>query len=433
MVVNKFYRCKVCGETIRLRYQVGYCKMPINLYCPKCNTHFSGEVSPNNDLSIVFSLNNAIECDEIESGGYVAELSPEFLTIKYQENKSRLLPGVTPFLRYSLSKMKDENFEKRVQRIIHLAVESKEYASQIETLFNLLNTNDVSLIRNYIDTLDNEYLLFYRKHSNVDNLSTKLDYVLFAKQYSKSLINSSLLPKTHDSIDGLFRCFNTIINRNDKNEYKRLLKYLDEKNYFGLLFKEIPVFVVNYIDSFKQFVPCYLEYDNLGHIDFEELGISSADACKMCEIYSNGFELMGRIIDPSIALDNLYSHMSFDNFGSGRTNFAEELAKYKSKFNKVEHFSEIDDSICCSFYRGLLNNRIRNPIAHYDWKIDGLTQSITFTDRIKGVDTTMYLAELVFKCIDVFNSVFFAWEVLYQLFKAKLTLIDKIGLNYSFK
>ena len=432
MVINKYYKCKLCGETLRIRYQIGYCKMPINIYCPRCNTHFNGAISPKEDLSILFSLNNVIECDEVESGGYIIELSPEFLTLKYQVNESRLFPGLTPFMRYRLKNSNDSN-DETIQRIIHLAVESNDYSNQIETLFNLLNKNDISLIRNYLNSLNNEYISFFKSRSNLDSISTKLDYLLFVKQYTKSLIGSSLLDKTNKNINTLFKSLDTIRNRNDINEYKRLLKYLNENDYFSTMLNEIPKYVVSYIGNFKQFVPCYLEYKNADSIDYNEIGISSADAEKMCELYSNGFELLGRIIDPSIAFDNLLNRMCFDNFGNGRTNFKNELSKYKSKYNKVKHFSELDEYVCCSFYRDSLNNGIRNPIAHYDWKINGLTQELTFKDRIKGIETNIYLTELVFKCIDVFNSIFMAWEVIYQLFKAKLLLIDKVGFNYRFK
>ena len=196
MVINKFCKCKVCGETLRIRYQIGYCKMPINLYCPKCNTHLSGSVSPEDDLTISFSLNNVVECDEIESGGYVIELSPEFLTIKCRVNESRLLPGATPFMRFCLNNDNNDlkEYEERIHRIINLAVKSKEYANQIEILFNLLNKNDISLIRNYVESLNNEYISFYRERSTLDKISTKLDYLLFIKQYTKSLIVTSPSP-----------------------------------------------------------------------------------------------------------------------------------------------------------------------------------------------------------------------------------------------
>ena len=304
MVTNKFYKCKVCGEIIRIRYQVGYCEMPINVYCPKCNTHFSGVISPKEDLSILFSLNNVIECDEVESGGYTIELSPEFLTLKYQINKSKLFPGLTPFMRFRLKNNNDAD-DETIQRTIHLAIESNNYANQIETLFNLLDKNDIPLIRNYLNSINNEYISFFKSRSNLDNISTKLDFLLFIKQYTKSLINSSLLDSTHSRINTLFESLDKIRKRNDYNEYKRLLKFLDQGDYFSMMLNEIPKYIVNFIDNFKQFVPCYLEYKNASDIDYSEIGISCADAGKMCELYSNGFELLGRIIDPSIALDNL--------------------------------------------------------------------------------------------------------------------------------
>ncbi len=81
---------------------------------------------------------------------------------------------------------------------------------------------------------------------------------------------------------------------------------------------------------------------------------------------------------------------------------------------------------------GVLDNIIRNSIAHNSIEIDGLNQIITFIDKHKEKRKELKLSFLDFgkRCIDLYSSILIIWEYYYQLLKYKLMMIDKCSPNY---
>jgi len=99
MVVNSYYECEYCKTKLRLRYQVGYFDIPVNIYCPKCNSHISGSIFIDNDnISISENLIGAIKVSH-EDYEYVYELSTEFLVDKCKTKEETKPFDLTMFMR----------------------------------------------------------------------------------------------------------------------------------------------------------------------------------------------------------------------------------------------------------------------------------------------------------------------------------------------
>ena len=82
MVRNSYYECDYCKTKLRLRYQVGYFDIPVNIYCPKCNSHISGTIYVGKDVYSISEVIIGAKSLPGEDYDYVNELSTEFLVDK---------------------------------------------------------------------------------------------------------------------------------------------------------------------------------------------------------------------------------------------------------------------------------------------------------------------------------------------------------------
>ena len=99
MVRNSFYKCNYCNCLLRLRYQVGYFNIPINIYCPRCNCHISGMIAINNESTTISeNVIGATETTE-DKYDYVIELATEFLVDKYKQVDETTDIQISMFLR----------------------------------------------------------------------------------------------------------------------------------------------------------------------------------------------------------------------------------------------------------------------------------------------------------------------------------------------
>lgn len=426
MVFNKFVKCKFCGEVFNIRAQIGFTNMPINIYCPHCGSRISGEFLVDNiNLSSQISL-NAYENDEIKPPYFRIELSQEFMTFKFmkcEDERDLFVP--TPFLRNF--SMIGEN-EKEINSIINFTVNSVRIAEGIENLFYNLRNENFEYIKHYFANVDEPLCKYYIEHTNFDELQSKIDYLMLTKQYTYSALISIT------DVDEILTLVKKDFEYNSKKKsINYFLNFLQKNLYFETYFEEkIVRYFSEYIRLFKQILPVFLNKKLNKSIDFEIYGITTANVADILNIYSNGYELFADAIDLTIGLDNIYERGEYDNFANGRQSFREKISSYANKFNKIDYFCNSDNFPICKSLNSNLSNRIRNPIAHYDWKVDGITQKISLTDKRKGITTDLFVAELVEKTISMFNKLYVLWEYYYQFYKIKLIKIDKIKFNYKF-
>lgn len=426
MVFNKFVKCKYCGEVFNIRAQVGFTNMPINIYCPHCGSRISGEFLVDKS-NLPFQLNlNASSTDEIKPPYFRIELSQEFMTFKFLkcDNENDLFIP-TPFLRnFNMIGSK----ENETNSIISFAVNSITIAESIENLFFNFKNENYEFIRHYFLNNNESLCQYYLKHTNFNELYTKIDYLMLTKQYTYSALIS--ITEVDEILNLVKKDFEYNLRKKSINYF---LNFLGKNSYFETYFEEkIVKYFSEYIRLFKQVLPVFLNKKLNKSIDFETYGITTANVTDILNLYSNGYELFADAIDLAIGLDNIYERGEYDNFANGRQSFKNKMSTYTSKFNKINYFCNSDNFPICKSLNNNLSNRIRNPIAHYDWKVDGITQKILFTDKRKGLTTDLYVAELVEKTISIFNKLYVLWEYYYQMYKIKLCKIDKIKFNYIF-
>ena len=112
MVNNTIYKCDYCNSLLRFRYRVGYFNIPINIYCPKCNSHISGTIVVGNNIAEIKEYVVGATRDKSDDYDSVVELSTEFIVDKSKKKEDYPEYPMSMFLKSNLfneKKTKEEN------------------------------------------------------------------------------------------------------------------------------------------------------------------------------------------------------------------------------------------------------------------------------------------------------------------------------------
>lgn len=430
MTVNSFYKCDYCECCLRFRYQVGAFTIPVSVYCPKCNCHIVGQIDPGNSPSTIKeSIIGATKIDN-DDYEYMVELSTEFIVDKCQKKEDASIYRPSMFLR---SNPFDEERNDRRINLLRLAEESEYYINAIENIYNLLEKNEIDLIRKYFLEANNGFLNAMRKETDYSKVINKLDAILAVKHF----INNLLMPAMPEGVfKQIYEIMNTKVRRILKNYNKEVIDYLNSlsSDYFETYLFRIPKFFTDYIRCIKQLIPVYDNYSSFDSLDLNTSGISTLSVDEMTVVYKKGYELLCDSIDLVVGLYNIETYGAYNDFGNGFADFSKKLNGYNSKFTKYQDVtnnqSDLFDGI-----RNKLNSIIRNAEGHNSIKIDGLNQEITFINNHKGKTNTLKLPFLEFgkACIDLFVAVLFIWEYFYNIVRFKAVFVDGLKLNYGKK
>ena len=337
-------------------------------------------------------------------------------------------PELTMFLR---SNPFDEKRNIRRARLLKLAQETEYYVNTIENLYNLLENDRVDLIRKYFLESNNDIVNSYKENVDYNKVISKLDATLAIKHY----VNTLLLPLMPEGVfDNIYLIMNEKVRKIVKNHSCAFVDYLNhlDSDYFETYLYRIPKFIVDYIKCVGQLIPVYDNYSTFDSLDFNENGISTISVDDLVVVYKKGYELLCDSIDLVVALSNINSHGTYDNFGYGKVNFDKKLNGYGSKFKKYEEVTA-NGSDLFDGMRGKLNNVIRNAEGHNSVRIDGLNQEITFINKHQGATNIYKTSFLEFgkMCIDLFVAILYNWEYFYQVVKFNSVFIDKLKLHYG--
>lgn len=427
MVKNQFFKCKICGTPIRLRYQVGYFNILVNDYCPVCNTHLSGEIFINQDKpEIISKLKNLIEQDDSFEDGFTLELSTEFFQKKASKNEGKVA-DLSPFMRSSLSSF--SNLEK-AQRLLSFSSNKNFVSEEIINIFNLLVNKQYGLLMQYMNTEKNQWLELIRKDIKIFDIKTESDALMPSHHYIAAMIRTSMTEKTQVSFENVMKLVSDQFRLKPK-ETRYFLKFLDKSGYFTKFYNALPNILSKYISHYREMLPVMIEYENFDKMDLTQYGITTASVENMCSLYSNGYEFLCDYIDIIIGLINIDKRSEYDNFKNGRTNFLNRINSYISKYRKYNDTMD-SSSILSNDFIGLLDNDIRNSIAHNGVEVNGRDQVIFFSHKYKGVISTkkFYIAEFAYQCIKLYSGIIILWEFYYQMYKNKLILIDNMIPSY---
>ena len=428
MVRNSFYECDICHTKLLIRYQVGRIDIPVEIYCPHCNTRIYGNISIENEEGIKENINNASYIEiELNECDYIAELSTEFLSDKIIPYTSDYVP-ISPFLK---SNPFDPDQITSTQNGISLVAESKSICNLINVIFNLLRNNNYEYVRSFIEKTEGTYISEFKKNHSTTLIKNQLDALMYCKELMYTFMLRSLPYGKKDLIQNKLNFIGSMQN-NMKPEFKKLIKYFNENHLFDGFLSKMPSIIEKYFSLFRQLAPVYNCYKNFEDIDQKEKGITTLNIEDLHDFYVDAYEAIIENSDILFALDNIKKRFSFNNFGKGIQDFKKEILSYGSKFNKYTKMLELSHEFAKDF-DGIFNNIVRNSNAHNSVKINGLEQTITFIDKYNGRQRQLDMTFLDFgkNCVDIYVSLLVLWEYYYTVIKYKYLLIDKLHPNFA--
>ena len=435
MVINSYYSCDACGCKLRFRYQAGYLKSTVSVYCPKCNSHIYGKIETKDHIDEDMVGVSRENKDEWE---YIIELASEFLVTKPKAKGDKEEYDLTPFIRnmtfLGLDNKGYEEHEERLNRLISLSENRAKLIWEFESIFGFLRDGKTDLLVTFLKKLDNPFVTTLKELEDFDSIHSKLDALVVAKHYVNCILQQTMVADVPEKVHGIMCDVFPRFSRQHPDALRDFCHFLRENEYFEVFYKKIPEFILEYFKCLNQLVPIYNVYTKFDTIDLSTYGISTVSVDDLTALYQKGYEIMCDSMDFFIGLYNIETKGGFDGFEKGIFDFKEKMAAFSSKYKKYEFICEKKFHMLEGI-SGKLDNTIRNAIGHNSVDRCGCKQEILFHDKNKkGIGKTETYSFLEFGkiTIDLYNSLLLVWEYYYQAAKA-LLIMEGESLNLHVK
>lgn len=400
MINNFFVKCKICGETFRLRYQVSDEACPLSFSCPECKTIIAGKVETvwhegkENVEQIPWhynlNLDNAVRINE-DTAKYVFEISPEFLVSKMAKDTDKYSIG--PFMRFTSLQF---DFQKKIEKVSSFHQNWKLKWNDIKINLNLCHNEQYDKV---LQRLSKQY----------DQFPIELNALISTHHELVSFVNK-LLPKgVLFKYSKLFKHI-SYLQKTRTNEFNSILSIFNELSIKDLERRTIQI-VKTFLDMFPLFVPVF---NSLEIEDKKSFAISTITFEGIKTFYQDSYELLLSYIPLIIALNNIDTRGKINCFKNREIDFNDKINSYNSKYKMYTDL--IDKTEYFSWMLGNdLFNHVRNSIGHFNYKEDSLAQKITFIDKEKT--EIRYLTEIADSCVRMFFSLINVMELNYSLMK----------------
>lgn len=404
MIKSSIVKCKYCEEKILLRFQVSNYDIPFDFYCPKCGVSISGMLKTK---GIELSVTNASEINEkIKNVKYYGNFSIEFLNTKISEfssideiNKSDFSPFIFTcklFERY-------EVYEKVIRKIYMFLKFKNITWIRLKSFYELLFNYKINLLRKPM-----------RKYSENYIIKNELDASMCLHQLTVIGMNFIMPEKT---LDEYTKMSQTLMLSEKRKEITQFIDFLKNKiNFDELLSKIVNIYDKWIIDFEKYMSIVAIDIGNkTKNIDMEKYGITTISFENMKTFFSESYELILEMNVIPIGLNNIFERGNYNIFSPKCSIKNFEEFYNKTKYARIEAL--IKDE---KFSKHLiLNNNIRNSIAHYDYKFNKGNQIITFYDRYKNNLKTIevYYLEFALYCYENIKNIIYLNELYYVIRK----------------
>ena len=413
LVTNITRACEVCGTVIKFRFQVDRVDIPVSVYCPDCNTHIFGLIRIEQDKFGIHPEINHISNDEKGNPKYIMELSSTFFM-----KKSSLYTGkvdLTPFLR-SLDTKDDWGNVQRINKILDFSLTTDKRISNLNRVMNLWNNDKKILLKKQ---LMNDDEVTKNIKSAVSNYVFRNDLDLLMGVHNYMIFTVIPVMSNH-AYHNLVRVMRDIFDNMSPFSLISYSKYLNDNNYYS----QVNFKVVNLIDKFlvlmPKLIPVISKYDTISEIDFDIYGVTTISYNELVTFYVELYEFFAEYVDIIIGLNNIYHRGDYEVFNNSDdiSDFKSIIDSFGSKYGKYTANVKFGDKFSASFI-GILDNKIRNSIAHNNHFLDGVNQTLTFKDEYRGRvrEHKMPFGLFAYKTVLLFNKVMELNEYYYQVEK----------------
>jgi len=433
MVHNYVCSCSICNTPIRLRFQVDHYDIPVNIHCPVCSTLISGTIIIKNDDEPVsldqnqwfqYQIKNVHETNDKPI--FVAELSAEFFQRKLRKDDE--IPDITPFLRMMMlggeeSVLNLQSLHKSYDGLLMMK-------DSIKNLSNLWINNKFDILIQNLEK-DDPYTSVLKSSDYVYAAKSMIDARLILHHARKYWLSGLLNKQTFVEADKVR------ITVHGKPflypEIARFSNYLYGKNMFLDFDIKILKLTEEYIDLFPLLIPIVNSYEIIDRFDLNELGVTTVSYENLVDFYMDMYETYCDHCDLIIGMNNIMHRQKFDSFSNRKgSNFDEIVSSVGSKYNKVNQLVN-GSEVFGNTYKSVVNNNIRNAIAHRTFNMDVINQRINFIDRNKDKEkiNSLYFVEFGVLCLKLFYQLNVLYEVKHQLEMFYLVVLKREKQNYG--
>ena len=434
MIHNEFIKCGICSTIHRVRIQAGFLNTyPLVFNCGKCGAPIRGTVILNPN-SLPDMTSNRLEGEELseaqtkkalveavklipENNSLVEKYSPddyeknqdyfsvecsgELLVRKIEEieNKSLMTPiqGFSPYMRWTQSL----GFEKQV-----------EFINCVESFFHILETSWPSkrAVFEMITTSKPAHIIkAIQLTMDKDEQPCSTEAEILDSIRGMKL---SLLPVVYDSLfaDSWKRCIQEVlvINIEKVRDYIACIEGANKG--IAYLRNKANRAMIEFFDKFTYLVPAYgmLYLDNV-----PDLNTYGATVCLMGDIesfYIACYETLAELLTVLIALDNIVERSDYDHMN--KSNHAVKNFRSLLGVSKGNIYLHSDDGELTKLVPKCWNRNLRNALGHSSYNYISSSQMIEVIDKGTVVET-IYLAQAMRGCVEMFRSICLIDEVLF--------------------
>lgn len=401
MNVNVYIKCNVCGCVTRVKVQAGWLREhPIAIYCGECNILIEGTVFQDPDKGkIAMQFKNATNLSYIEKSDYFVESSGEFITMKMvsEDDPSAKLSSIMPPFIRNVYDDKNEIYKRNFMAL--LKMKEDEWRT-IRRVFELWSNHSNELY------LKQELKRNLIKHQEGDSLWQEKGLHILYNRIGKFMKYDE---KRSDAIV-------TSMKKLPYGEVKNLLEFLSLKEYLVNCKRRIYEVTNQYIDKFQYMMPAYKELLKEIEVNYNDFGITTTSFEILKDFYISCYELLGDMVPILNGLNNILLRKRYNESTDAKIKYEDLLYKPNSlkvkKYIPEEGFSKL---VSIKF-----NERMRNAIGHYDYKIEGKSQKILYTRNTnhtehKEYEDEIYLLEFTIDCLKLYQSVVYMEEIIYLL------------------
>jgi hypothetical protein len=442
VVLRRKFKCNVCEYMFYLRFQTSEIdNYYFTIYCNSCETKFNGHyyyyiTNEQTTIKIVFEQDLFIEdiTEESETIKNIENInldaiciSPDFPIINPNNNdnnssaKSNLF---TPFM--IIFMLLRENDHEKYRNDIALILRSRKIIPYIEAIWQNAMSKQKDYLDKIIPILDNAYpelgIMSAREtYSKFDNFDLRVSYLGISNSLTIKTLDKIIFDKP-ELYRKIIEIKNSIYSLRNKSNFIKMIKYFYEKMDIKEIYVQLNGVLKIANDLLIRLVPVYTTY-YLDDID-EEWTFPTLDIEELLLFYEYSYEIMLDTYDFIMLLNNLNHRDEFDSFPTSKMSLKKIKGGEHGRISKGEKIKDwIEKGECFDWiYKGIFNNKIRNSIAHKDYKYDHKTQNIYFYDGSDEIEYSLLNFSKI--CIELIKHLLFLNEVIWFFIKIERIATD---------
>jgi hypothetical protein len=354
-------------------------------------------------------------------------ISPDFPIMNPNNNddngstKSHQLTPAT-IIFFSLN----ENDHKKYLKDMGSIWISRKIIPYIEVIWQKAMSRQIDYLDKIIPILDNAYPEFgimstRETYSKFDKFDLRVSYLGISNSLTIKTLDKIIFDKS-ELYKKITKIKNSIYFLRNKSNFVKMIKYFYEKMDIKESYVQLNGVLKIANDLLIKLVPVYTTY-YLNDID-EEWTFPTLDIEELLLFYEYSYEIMLDTYDFIMLLNNLNHRGEFDSFSTSNMSLKKIKGGEHGRISKGAKIKDwIDKGECFDWiYKGIFNNKIRNSIAHKDYKYDHKTQNIYFYDGSDEIEYSLLNFSKI--CIELIKHLLFLNEVIWFFIKIERIATD---------